>query len=713
MLILARDTFYTSLLALDLYLITMNFNRLHISLLVMFLATSVVAQTADSDTVKWSIDIDDVVVTAQYAPTDSRNAVQEIRTITKETILRRGANNLEQLLSLETNIRINQDAVLGSSMSLSGISGQNVKIMIDGVPVIGRLDGNVDLSQINLNQIERVEIVEGPLSVNYGTDALAGVINLITKKSQLKKNEIGLAAQIEDKGENSYTARFGSRLTDNLFFQVNGGYDDFNGFGSDSTRSVLWNPKTQQYADAGLRYTLNENQDFRYVFSWFDEGVSNLGDVRRPQFKPYAFDDFYSTNRSNHSFSYKGNFANKYFTQTTVGYNQFLRIKNTERINFDEESREFVNGQQDTSEFNGAMLRTVVASRYDHPLNFQLGADLRYDNGTGKRINDPLSEQQGFSEIGDYAFFGTLKYTPIQKLTLESGLRYAYNTRYEAPLIPSINLKYNLTKDWVVRGSFGQGFRSPDLKELFHDFVDVNHFIKGNPNLQAEKSDNFQVGFNYSKRKKDHRIDFKIKGFYNNIVDKIGLYQYKETPAGRMPSNGEATGEYTYFNQDVYKTQGGNLNLGYRLKNLGINAGLSTIGYYNQVSETFEDVAPFTYTFELSNELTYQFPKQKLNLSLFTRINDKQIEFYPEVDDNGNTIAQQGVTDGFTMMDFTITKSFWKQRFNLTAGVKNLLDIQQVNQQGNGGGVHAGTGTSAPISAGRNFFVRLGFDLGW
>ena len=68
-------------------------------------------------------------------------------------------------------------------MSVQGLSGENVKILIDGVPVVGRLNGNVDLSQINLTNIERVEIVEGPLSVNYGTNALAGTINLITKKN--------------------------------------------------------------------------------------------------------------------------------------------------------------------------------------------------------------------------------------------------------------------------------------------------------------------------------------------------------------------------------------------------------------------------------------------------------------------------------------------------------------------------------------------------
>ena len=92
------------------------------------------------------------------------------------------ANNLKDLLEKQLNMSVTVDNILGSSVSIQGISGQNVKILIDGVPVIGRLNGNIDLTQINLNNIERVEIIEGPLSVDYGTDALAGTINLITDK---------------------------------------------------------------------------------------------------------------------------------------------------------------------------------------------------------------------------------------------------------------------------------------------------------------------------------------------------------------------------------------------------------------------------------------------------------------------------------------------------------------------------------------------------
>lgn len=133
-----------------------------------------------------AVAINDVVITAQYAPNSAEKSVYKIKVIDRKKIDAMGAQTLRDALTNELNIRISQDNVLGSSLSMQGISGQNIKILIDGVPMIGRQNGNLDLSQINMNNVDHIEIVEGPLSVNYGTDALGGAINIITKKTQKK-----------------------------------------------------------------------------------------------------------------------------------------------------------------------------------------------------------------------------------------------------------------------------------------------------------------------------------------------------------------------------------------------------------------------------------------------------------------------------------------------------------------------------------------------
>ena len=101
----------------------------------------------------------------------------------EKSIAASGASQLNQLLNSQLNFRISQDPILGSGAALNGLGGEGLTVLVDGVPVRGRLNGQVDLSQLSLNNVERVEIVNGPMAVEYGTNALAGTINLITKSN--------------------------------------------------------------------------------------------------------------------------------------------------------------------------------------------------------------------------------------------------------------------------------------------------------------------------------------------------------------------------------------------------------------------------------------------------------------------------------------------------------------------------------------------------
>ena len=87
--------------------------------------------------------IDQVVITAQFTPTDTRETVNSVRVINRKTIEQRSVVNLQELLQTEPNIRITQDAILGSDVSVNGLKGENLKILIDGVPIVGRLNVNI------------------------------------------------------------------------------------------------------------------------------------------------------------------------------------------------------------------------------------------------------------------------------------------------------------------------------------------------------------------------------------------------------------------------------------------------------------------------------------------------------------------------------------------------------------------------------------------
>src|SRR5690606_17152442 len=95
-------------------------------------------------------------------------------------------------------------------------------------------------------------------------------------------------------------------------------------------------------------------------------------------------------------------------------------------------------------------------------------------------------------------------------LIIKPGIRYGYNTKYTAPVTPSIHIKATPVKGFDIRASYARGFRAPSLKELFLNFVDVNHNIVPNPMLAAEQSNNINLNFNYGGRKKDFTYNFTL-----------------------------------------------------------------------------------------------------------------------------------------------------------------------------------------------------------
>lgn len=145
-----------------------------------------------------SVRLQDVVVTGQYVPQSLKNSVYQVRTISAEYIRLRGATSVLGVLDNQLGVRFSNDATLGETdVEIMGMSGASVKVLLDGVPLVDRGSTRQSLSQIDINTVERIEIVEGPMSVVYGTDALAGVINIITRK-QTDGDQLAVSARVQE-----------------------------------------------------------------------------------------------------------------------------------------------------------------------------------------------------------------------------------------------------------------------------------------------------------------------------------------------------------------------------------------------------------------------------------------------------------------------------------------------------------------------------------
>lgn len=649
--------------------------------------------------------LNEVVVTAQYAPNSPEKAVHRIKIIDTKKIEAMGAVNLKDVLSNELNIRLSQDNILGSSMSLQGVSGQNIKILIDGVPMIGRMNGNIDLSQINMNNVERIEIIEGPLSVNYGTDALGGTINIITKKSQRKSFNISSSNYYESIGQYNFTGKIGFSKAKH-FIGVSGGRNFFDGWRpsdkpfhvetkgiADSTRYSNWKPKEQYFAALNYNYSFKKLK-LGYTGDYFFEKITNRGYPRMPYFET-AFDETYVTNRFNNSIYLNGQVNKNYYLNVFVAYNQFKRVKNQYFTDLTSLNQSLTTnfGDQDTSVFNNLNTRgTISRNKKEAIINYEVGYDVNSEISKGIRIKN------GRQHIGDFAVFSSAEYKPVSSLVFRPGLRIIYNTAYKAPIIPSFNIKYSPKiggkneNSLAFRFSYARGFRAPSLKELYYYFVDINHNITGNPDLKAENSNNFSFSTTFNEIVKEMAWKLDLSVFYNTINNMISLAQNSGTL-------------YTYFNVDKFKTTGLQLQGEFAVKHFKVSMGGSYIGRSNQFSPT-QKFDEFVYSPEARLNLFYEWHKQNMTFAFFYKYSGKlPIYVLTETNEFAKTIMQD-----YNTADASITRTFFNKLIGVSIGVKNIFDVKNINGV-TSGSAHSSGGNSVSVGTGRSYFVKLDINF--
>jgi outer membrane receptor for ferrienterochelin and colicins len=319
-------------------------------------------------------------------------------------------------------------------------------------------------------------------------------------------------------------------------------------------------------------------------------------------------------------------------------------------------------------------------------INYQVGYEFNHEWYEGSRINDNKQS------ITDYNVFASVEYKPIPKLVLRPGLRAIYNTKFDAPLIPSLNLKADLTEHIKLRASYAKGFRAPSLKELYLNFVDPSHNVHGNPNLKAENADNVQAFLSYDITKEKHVFKLESGVFYNHITNMIDLAMVNI-----------ATIEATYFNVGKFTSKGLNVNAEYRTPNYGFVLGYGLTGRTNSYNPKDE----FYTSNEFRANFTYTHPKRKTALALFYKYNGK-VQAYQYSYMNDEVVL--GYIDAFSLLDASVSQPFWSKRVSLTVGVKNIFDVTNVRANISGG-VHQSSSNNAMIAIGRNYFFSLKFNI--
>ena len=652
------------------------------------------SQTQDSLTKKEFLEsqVDEIVVTGQLSKVSINNTAQKITIIGPEILESNVFQTLSDVIITQSSFQPSRDNILGDGVSIQGVSGQNVKILIDEIPVIGRLDGNIDLSQISLSNVERIEIIEGPSSVSYGTDALAGTINLITKKNYNKLINLSLNNYYEDIGKynNSLDITY-KELNHQFSIQLDRKY--FDGWSENDSYSFLpeitiadtnrykeWKPKESLFGNVQYLFDIGRIKN-RVYYSTFFEKITNRGFPRNPYFES-AFDDYYYTFRKNvgAEFNYSLNLFN---IKTLFAHNRYKRVKNTYYKDLTTLSEILLNDNSsiDTSIYFMNMAKIILNTNSDKQINYQIGIDLKNQYASGKRIYDSEQEQNNI------ALFGNIEYK-FRKFLFRNGIRLISNSLYSAPIISSTNLLYKF-RDFQYRISYSNGFRAPTLKELFFEFNDINHNIVGNSDLLAETSNNLQTSIIYNNKYTNFNVKYSVDGFYNHITNKIDLLQSIDN-----------IGQYTYYNIDSSSTHGLNYNMEISTNKLRIGTKISKIGIKNN-----EFNIAYNYQLSYSNIFSYSLT-ESINLNLYHRYFGVKRQLYI----NQNNIIDEYNVDSYRLLDFSIQTTILDNKIICSFGAKNIFDIMQINSI-NINQIHSSNSNSTQVGYGRTMFASINFKL--
>lgn len=613
-----------------------------------------------------------VVVTGTRTEKDLADTPVRTEVVTREEIERTHARTLTQALENVPGLQIREiHGKSGYELSLQGLSSDQVLVLIDGLPISASTGSTVDLSQYLLADVERIEVVKGAASAQYGSSAMGGVVNVITRSirkgfhadvtadtgSYGKQNVSGKAARIGNShgklnlegGGEQWRLRLSADVLDDKGFSID----------PDAWARQGDAVKRQQYALRG-DWLPSANQHY-----WAEASTYREDDTQR--FNYYVPPNYVPRHKTE-----------KITRDRVVGGGEWT-FANDARLQlggvaerYDSRSDTFSNDWLMTARHARQEMRHVTA-QFDLPewrrQNWQFGADYHYEDLI--QTNNGVSEfAQGKVDRRSVELFAQNDIVFNDNWELVLGVRWQDDSDFGTHVAPKASLKARLIDgaDWkgVMRASIGKGYRVPNLKERYYvfDHSHLGYMVKGNPNLTPESSTSAQLGFRLDLR---DELTLDVNGFYNRVKDLIQIDQANATPGG------PGVVIYSYRNVERARTQ-------------GVETG---VRWQARPDVTFNVGYTFTHTRNLDtgNELTRR-PRHMARLgvdwkflpqtTLVTRLRYQSSELISSGEANGAMAGARadGVSPAWTTVDMALNHQFNPQWAGFV-GVNNLFNRQR------------------------------------
>lgn len=472
---------------------------------------------------------DDLVVTGTRTERDPDKAPVATDVIDKKELEASGARTLADVLRQQPGVTIDREfTASGAGLLLQGLDPKHVLILLNGQPVIGRFGGTVDMDRFVVEDIDRIEIVKGPSSALYGSDAMGGVVNIITAPAQGEK----ISGQVG--------GSYGSLNEVNTFGDVNLNTTDWNvrtsaGF---RRRDAFDLDPTDAATTGGDDQMLNLQNRAAYLLNKGVTLVSNLRLNLRERddldlSRGTVFERQNQTQEASLSVGPSIKFEDGASLEVT-GY--YALFDNTLTVS----SEGAPDTVEDTVQHYGQATATYTRPLFDNHDVTVVGEGL-VETYEADRLNRSRAERQRVA----LAVQDEWRLTPAFQLV--GGVRVDHDTQFGTHPTPKVAARFDAA-DWLnFRASYGMGFRAPDFKELYLEFNTPNSdiVVRGNSDLQAETSHGFNAGVEVQAGP----VVVGLNGFRNQISNLILVMPVLDG-APDMPTN------FQYQNVAEARTQG-------------------------------------------------------------------------------------------------------------------------------------------------------------
>ena len=477
--------------------------------LAVALAAAGMAVNAQAENV---YELDRIVVSASRTAQTVDQALAPVTVITREDIERSQASNVVELIEKTPSINISSNGGAGATTSvfIRGASSQQTLVLVDGQRLNSATAGNAELQYLNPNQIERIEIVRGPMSSLYGADAVGGIIHIFTRKGQ-GEPRVTVRAGIGSRGTSELGVNAGGQ-SGNTRFNIGANFHETDGFdvtNNDYSHNTGQNLDKDGYRNKSLSGNLShrfENESEAGVRFSHTEGKNEYDNV-----------DHFLTNRPYNAYTlFQTSSANLFYD---------LPVNDLWMTRFDtgymyHKSRQLGDGLADDSLYEPSFFKTErVSFFWQNDITWQdnqlLTAGLDYYNDKVDNSSPYINPENG--KIVDSRYNTAVfvqNQSEFEGSDLQVALRRDMNEAYGDHTTGNIAWGFELPESMRLIASFGTAFRAPTFNDLY--FPDAGWAV-GNPDLKPEKSKNYELSL-----KGDHVIgQWQISVFQNDIDNMI------------------------------------------------------------------------------------------------------------------------------------------------------------------------------------------------